>query len=334
MTAPAIQEDDPVAAYLKSKQRPAGADPVAAYLATKRQTPTGHNGIPFVNAKPEGDPGIGTKTLGTIAALDRDIPGAEAAQAGIRALIWQQPYSQARADIRGAEDDAPAIATVPARMLGGGLSLALLPGGTAAKGAAYGALSGLGDSEEQSIESRGGQALAGAAIGGLAGAAGAKAATVGGRMLRPAIQAGGRIVGGIGGAFESLPQTVEGSLLPREVLQTGEQAAPLQRAIARPIARLPQSSEIADAVKPLSRQSHRTAASFQDFAQRLGGKPLPSSLDKQLNDLLVKARQMTPGETGSTYGDAEEAMGLAPHQQPDLEDLLRRSLALVKPSGS
>lgn len=92
----------------------------------------------------EDGPGIGSKILGTIAATGRDIPGVEAAQAGIRSLIRRQPYREALADIRMAEDAAPAVARNAARLGGGGLAAVAipLPGGAALRGAQYGALSG------------------------------------------------------------------------------------------------------------------------------------------------------------------------------------------------
>jgi hypothetical protein len=48
---------------------------------------------------------------------------------------------------------------------------------------------------------------------------------------------------------------------------------------------------------------------------------------------LNKLRASQPNEPGNAWGDAEEAMGTAPHQQPDLEALLKASLARLKPTN-
>ncbi len=70
-------QDDPVTAYLKTKQKPAaGDDPVAAYLAVKqkatRSAPTGHNGVPFVDAKPEPET-PGDRVAGLVAAVNNGV---------------------------------------------------------------------------------------------------------------------------------------------------------------------------------------------------------------------------------------------------------------------
>ncbi len=269
-------ENDPVTAYLKTKQRPAdGADPVAAYLATKekaaRPTPTGHNGVPFVDAKPE-DASIGDKVLGTIAAVDRDIPGAEMAQAKVRSLVRGIPYQQALDDIRGAEDAAPALATGAARLAGSGLSLAVLPGGAVAKGALYGGLSGLGNAEEQSSNERAARTVGGAVIGGIGGYAAGKAGNLAGRVARPLMTLGKRAASGVADAAESLGQTTGEATLPPEVLR-GDSGFPPDR--------------------------HRTAAQFAEFARRMANRAAPNvptvpteEAGNTLEDLLARSVEM------------------------------------------
>lgn len=118
----------------------------------------------------DGEPGVGTKVLGTLASLGRDIPGVEAAQAGIRSLIRRQPYREALADIRGAEDAAPTVATLPARLAGFGLASAALPGSAAMKGAQVGALTGaLSSDPNTGMTSRAIQSGVGAGLGYLGG---------------------------------------------------------------------------------------------------------------------------------------------------------------------
>lgn len=96
------------------------------------------------NAENERDaePGTGTQLLGTAASLARDIPGAEAAQAGLAAVVNRKPYREALRDIHDAEESAGAAGTI-ARIAGGGLAAAAIPGGPALSGARYGVLNGL-----------------------------------------------------------------------------------------------------------------------------------------------------------------------------------------------
>lgn len=116
------------------------------------------------------EPGAIDKVLGVIASTGRDIPGVEAAQAGVRSLVRRQSYREALSDIRGAEDAAPIAATLPARLAGSALATAVLPGGAAAKGAQFGGLTGALSSDPNSgIESRAIGAGVGAATGALAG---------------------------------------------------------------------------------------------------------------------------------------------------------------------
>lgn len=138
----------------------------------------------------QNEPGVGTKMLGVLAALDRDIPGAEAAQAGVRALVRTgasklglpvepESYEEARKNIRHAEDAAPTVATLPARL--GGAALATATGaralglGVKGAGALYGGLSGLTDSNpDESLSDRAFSAGLGAAGGFVAGGVGEK----------------------------------------------------------------------------------------------------------------------------------------------------------------
>lgn len=241
-----------------------------------------------------GEPGIGTKILGSIAALDRDVPGAEAAQAGVRSLIRRQPYTEALSDIRGAEDAAPFAATLPARLLGGGLSAAAggraLGLGAKGAGALYGGLAGLGDSAPMSKDDRVGNALGGAVIGGLAGAAGQKAAGIGRRVMTPVIRGGTNMLRLALDAAPAVTKTLEGISFPPEVLRPPPAVA-----------------------------------------AKLGAPKLDTNLQNLLAAVKVQNEAQGIHEAGNGWGDAEEAMGLAPHQQPDLEALLKASLKMVKP---
>lgn len=291
-----MNPDDPLEQLkaLKAQQ----TDPLDELKATKphNKPKIGQMGHAITTDESDegGEPGIGTKTLGALAALDRDIPGAEAAQAGIRSVIRGQSYEQARNDIRGAEDAAPLAATLPARLLGGGLSAAA--GGRAlglgAKGAGvlYGGLAGLGDSAPMSKDDRVGNTIAGAAIGGLAGAAGQKAAGIGRRVMAPVLRGGTNMLRQALDAAPAITKTLEGIALPAEVLRPPPAVA-----------------------------------------AKLGAPTLDTNLQNLLAAVKVQNEAQGIHEVGNGWGDAEEAMGLAPHQQPDLEALLRASLKMVKP---
>lgn len=122
------------------------------------------------------------RALGTVASLARDIPGAEAAQAGARAgvrtglsrlglPVMPEGYREALANIRGAGAAAPAYTRIPARLAGGVTAGIAIPGGPALQGARYGMLAALGNAEPASAEDRLQGAAAGMAVGALAGTA-------------------------------------------------------------------------------------------------------------------------------------------------------------------
>lgn len=176
-----MTEDDPLE-QLKALKAAPPSDPLEELKATKKKAPLpGVSGHPIVDASPDEEPGIGTKILGTIASLDRDIPGAEAVQSGVRALVRREPYSVARNEIRGGEDAAPMLARVPARLIGGTIAAMATPGSGMLQGARYGVLNALASSDpEANAKNR----LDNAALEGTLGALGAKAGEAGGAFLR------------------------------------------------------------------------------------------------------------------------------------------------------
>lgn len=139
----------------------------------------------------------GTKALGVISSLLRDVPGGEAAQgvaravvrggaltdllsdgltgtgiaSGISRVMGSPGYREARADIRGAEDAAPRSATTLTRMLGVGVAGMAMPGGAIASGAGLGAAHGLLESDpEATLEDRLYTGSQDAVVGGVGGA--------------------------------------------------------------------------------------------------------------------------------------------------------------------
>ncbi len=135
-------------------------------------------------AAASGEDATRNKVLGTITDLSREVPGAEAAQAGIRALVRRQPYGEALKDIRGAEDTVPTPVAVAAR--GGGAVLSALALGKAAPGLSttgqgmlYGALHGAAEADPESLAMRGAKTVGETALSALPGIAG----NLGGRVL-------------------------------------------------------------------------------------------------------------------------------------------------------
>lgn len=133
--------DDPLEQLLALK---AGTDPLDELIKLKapRKAKIGQMGIP-ISDDTEEEASYAQKALGGIASMARDIPGVEAAQAGTRAVVRGQPYSESLSDIRGAEDAAPKWVRRANRVIGGVVAGAVAPGSSIIKkGAAYGAFSG------------------------------------------------------------------------------------------------------------------------------------------------------------------------------------------------
>ncbi len=136
-----------------------------------------------------GDPvsapmGYVRRALGAGAALMSDIPGGEAAQAGLRSVVRRQPYTEALDDLRSMKDETPFAATLLARGLGGvaaiGSGARFLPGGAFSSGAVVGGASGALDADPKSLGMRAGGTVGGAATGGLIG----KAFQLGGQAVK------------------------------------------------------------------------------------------------------------------------------------------------------
>lgn len=111
---------------------------------------------------------------GTATAAAQEIPGVEAAGAGLRSVVQGEPYAKVLADMRTAEEEAPPALTTAARLAavavpGAGLKRL---GTTAAKGGMLlgGALPAL-SADQQPWEERATRTVAGAGLGGLFGKA-------------------------------------------------------------------------------------------------------------------------------------------------------------------
>lgn len=131
-----------------------------------------------------------------LANVSRDIPFAEAAQAGVRAVARGQSYREALGDIRQATDALPTTLRVAPRIAGAALAGAVMPGSTALRqGAAFGALSGLSEaSPDVGVGDRVQRALGQAALGGAV-AKGAQVGTAAFRAMRTPSRAAQLIAG-------------------------------------------------------------------------------------------------------------------------------------------
>lgn len=127
-------------------------------------------------------PSYAQQALGGIASLAKDIPGAEALQAGGRMLSSRlspyQPdesYREALETVQGAEAAAPVLARIPNRLIGGTVASLAMPGSlSAAKSSALygGLLNALSADPDQTIGERALNTGLGAGVGLVAGKVG------------------------------------------------------------------------------------------------------------------------------------------------------------------
>jgi hypothetical protein len=117
-------------------------------------------------------PSYGAQVAGGLASLAKDIPGAEAVQAGARALVRGQSYRDALNDIRGAENDAPTAVRRLNRVAGATVAAAAMPStlAPARAAAAYGAAQGaLQANPNAGLKDRATDAAIGGVVGGAVG---------------------------------------------------------------------------------------------------------------------------------------------------------------------
>lgn len=244
--------------------------------------------------------------LGGVASLLRDVPGGEAAQSAVRALVRRQSYADARNDIRDAEDEAPALARIPARVAGGALSALALPLSPVMQGMAHGAATSALDSDpERGMGSRVAGAVGRGVSEGALGAAGMVARAVKNAPTGawrkaaqeiPGVPRAERIVKAFRPKAIEAPSPVVGEIAPKSLDD-----------IAGNLELVPETAEnaVVKAVKKYAPDRHRTKAQFDYFAERMG----------------TKAPSAPPVRT--TGGLSSEANPL----DDNLEELLRQSLA-------
>lgn len=145
--------------------RSATSRPAEPKLPTKLDLAKRNAVMPHPEDMEDPDPTYAQQALGGVASLARNIPGAEAAQAGVRALVRGQPYTEALSDIRGAENSANPWVRRYNSLAGGAVAAAAAPTGTftnplgtggsiALQGARYGAAEGLLSADPMSGQDR------------------------------------------------------------------------------------------------------------------------------------------------------------------------------------
>lgn len=139
--------------------------PATPKLPTKLALAKRNASMPHPEDLEDPDPTYAQQALGGVAALGSHIPGVEAAQAGVRALVRGQPYTEALSDIRSGENSANKWVRRYNSLAGGAVAAAAAPTGTfanplgtggsiALQGARYGAAEGLLSADPQSGQDR------------------------------------------------------------------------------------------------------------------------------------------------------------------------------------
>lgn len=128
------------------------------------------------------------RAAGATQSLIRDIPGAEAAAAGLRSLARGQPYTEALGDIRGSQEGLASAPRGALRALGGGMAASAIPGSPAMAGAKYGAALNAASAEPVSGAERGIRTAIGGAAGGALGKFFDVAATAARARMTPTIE--------------------------------------------------------------------------------------------------------------------------------------------------
>lgn len=209
MTPPIRPEVDPLEALMALKaERDRTPDPLAQLQARKtaarqeefrsgrlerrhaRENANDQEALALAQEQnPGGLRGMVQRIPSAIAAVTKDIPGAEAAQAGVRSFARGQSYEDALGDVRAGYEGLNKAARVPLRVVGGGIGAAALPiASPAVAGATYGGLMNLLDADPQTTGQRALNTGIGATVGGALGKIGDVATTaIRGRMA-PRIQ--------------------------------------------------------------------------------------------------------------------------------------------------
>lgn len=234
-----------------------------------------------------------------IANVSRDIPGAEALQAGVRSVARGQPYREALGDIRGATEALPAAVSIPTRLAGGIAASTAMPGSTLARQAmAYGAASGLTEANpdigplERALRA-GGQALLGGAVTKTAQAAGT--------------------------AVRAARTPSRSSIVMAERQARDEAAAPLYEQFKQ-LGELPRTEQLDELLQlPVVRRAIRTvkgeSAELADLAdtdarvldavyKRIGNKAFKSATGYETGDTRIALANALDEASGGLYGPA------------------------------
>jgi hypothetical protein len=251
-----------------------------------------------------------------------------------------------------AEDAAPAIATVPARVVGGALSAAAIPGGPALQGARYGALNALGQSDQDaSLKTRVDNAGLGMAVGAGSAAVAQNASRIPWGGIAKAIHSpratavkavGGVLRDALGEAHAPLASQVAESIVPTVDGFVGNGMGNLADAATeagprRLVARRPSTPVIPPRPSPAMLDAFSNEAQVSDQA-----------IDHSLPDVVKAAeryrtgsgalQQRAPSARFDWFADrmAQQqaaADAAAAGVEPDLIGALEQSLKLMKKGG-
>lgn len=266
--------------------------------------------------------GAATRGLGALTSLARDIPGVEAASAGVRSVARGQPYGEALSDIREAGEQVNPVSRAGLRMLGGGTAAAAIPGSPAVQGAASGGLLNLLSADpDKSAYERLASGIGGGILGGAIGKVADVAGTAGRAMMaRPVDE-----------AIPALQQARAQAASPlyRQAAQEGSVAAsqPLTPELARALA----EPDVADIVQGLRTQRQFRGLDERDprfldaiykalsDAERTAQSPLAAIDPRRVNtgrfaveniraakQQVLDAMSRAPGAPMPSYADAVE----------------------------
>lgn len=219
------------------------------------------------------------KIMGTAASLARDVPGVEAVQALVASRVGGVPYRDGLRTLREVESDAGTAGTI-ARIGGGALAAAALPGSAVQQGAGYGYLHGLLGADPVSAEDR----QMNAALGGTAGA-------IGGAVAPKILPFIGRAAKGIA---SNVAATVDAGLTPvshgARVRTVGRMAGLVREATGAGTKAAPAAADVAaDAAAPMVEGYQPISALVERAQTRVVPFPSPKPDPKaQFAELLQK----------------------------------------------
>lgn len=251
--------------------------------------------LPERRDDPSGDFGATVPALAAHGAnLAQGIPGAEAAEAGVRSVVRGQSYPEALSDIRGAVAKIPAPMRIAERVAGVAPLAGLLPGGVSTQGAILGGAGAALSADPEPFASRVGNTIKDTALGygfgKLMGGAGNLAQRSG---LTDLVSKGLRGAGGmlpraadaIDGAVASSAAKAGAPTAAADIEAIPSQVRLAQRQAADGISSGPAATVAAKGASTMLRSVGKTAA---DVSEAIGTRGAANALLAQRKELLSK----------------------------------------------